>query len=76
MEEKRSGDTTRPDHHLSEYYSFIKLNKPETAKNIFVYLNGDNYFAGRKIVVNRRYVPDFTGFLDEVRNRCVTVQTL
>ena len=48
------------------HYNFIKMNQPEAAKNIHVYLNGDKYFPGRKVVVNRRYVSDFNGFLNQV----------
>jgi len=38
----------------------------EPAKNVFVYLNGNRYYPGRKFVVNRRYLHDFNGFLTEV----------
>ena len=58
------------DPHISvphrQRYDFMKMNQPEAAKNIYVYLNGDQYFPCRKIVVNRRHVPDFDGFLNEV----------
>lgn len=43
-----------------------RLMNPDKGKNVRVYLNGDEYFAGRKFVVNRRNISNFTGFLDEV----------
>ena len=51
---------------MHQAYDFMKMNQPETAKNVHVYLNGDRYYPGRKFVVNRRYIPDFTGFLNQV----------
>ncbi len=38
----------------------------EPAKSVFVYLNGDRFYPGRKFVVNRRQLGNFDGFLTEV----------
>lgn len=38
----------------------------EAAKNVYVYLNGDRHFVGRKFVVNRKHIGNFDGFLNQV----------
>ena len=38
----------------------------ETAKNVYVYLNGDRHFPGRKFVVNKKHIGNFDGFLNQV----------
>ena len=48
----------------------------EPAKNVFVYLNGNRYYPGRKFVVNRRYLHDFNGFLTEVILFYVVMKTI
>lgn len=42
------------------------MHHPETAKNVHVYLNGDQYNPGRKFVINPRYVGHFDAFLNMV----------
>ncbi|XP_076811249.1 uncharacterized protein LOC143456004 isoform X1 [Clavelina lepadiformis] len=50
----------------AQHHNLIKMQQPETAKNIHVFVNGDRYFAGRKFVLNRKHIPDFNGFLHQV----------
>jgi len=38
----------------------------EAAKNVYVYLNGDRHFVGRKFVVNKKHIGNFDGFLNQV----------
>lgn len=44
----------------------LNMHKPETAKNVTVYLNGDKYNPGKRLVVNRKHVQNFDGFLNMV----------
>lgn len=44
----------------------VTMQQPETAKNVTVYLNGDKYNPGKRLVVNRKHVQNFDGFLTMV----------
>ena len=49
------------------HHHMLKMQQPETAKSVHVYLNGDKHYPGRKFVINRRHISDFNGFLNEVK---------
>ncbi|XP_077990099.1 doublecortin domain-containing protein 2-like [Glandiceps talaboti] len=40
--------------------------EPVTAKSIRVYKNGDNFYAGRKFVVNQKQIRNFDAFMSQV----------
>ena len=43
-----------------------KMEAPESAKTITVYVNGDQNFGGKKFIVNRRRTPTFDTLLGDV----------
>ena len=45
----------------------------EAAKNVYVYLNGDRHFVGRKFVVNKKHIGNFDGFLNQVSACCPVI---
>lgn len=44
------------------------LNDPNKPRTITLYVNGDPYFAGKKIVVNRRYIRSWEALLTAMTN--------
>lgn len=43
-----------------------KMEAPESAKTITVFVNGDSNYSGKKFVVNRKRTPTFDTLLGDV----------
>ena len=53
-----------------------KMEAPESAKTITVFVNGDSNYSGKKFVVNRKRTPTFDTLLGDVSKFFIYYQVL
>ena len=51
-----------------------KMEAPESAKTITVFVNGDSNYSGKKFVVNRKRTPTFDTLLGDVSTDIIIAQ--